>query len=441
MTRRGTSLTTGTRPALALIAVLAAGAPVVARAQDGLVVQPAVPQGFNRDRNVSVASRPRPDYTPTGVHVGGLMFFPRLETNAGATSNAYLTQRNETAAPYISIEPSLRVASIWSRHSLQVNASGLARNYIGESRRNERQWNLGTVGEVELGRAFTVTGQASASQSFENQFSGEVDSNVAALSRFRRDFVSIRPEYTSGRVRAFLLADYADFRFAPVRLSDGTLRSQENRNRNVSRVTAQFEYARTPSISLFGQLGYVGTRFDGNVAGVDALDSNAARAVVGVNVDLAGRARGTIGLGYSNRDYRDPTFDAVGGVIAEVQVDLFPTERFTISTGARRTVEDATFGNTTPRPFWDNRLTLGGDYELLNNLILSADAQYALQNFINEDRTNSTYRLASRARYLISRRMTLEGSLSYAKRDSRGAQAGTNNAGEGRIEAGLTYHM
>ncbi|OWK31923.1 outer membrane beta-barrel protein [Sphingomonas mucosissima] len=434
-------MVTGTHPALALAAVVAAGVPIVARAQDGLIVQPAVPQGFDRDRNVSVSARPRPAYTPTGVHVGGLMFFPRLRSSAGATSNAYLTQQNETEAPYASLEPSLRVASIWSRHSLEVNASGLLRNYIGESRRNERRWNLGARGEVELGRALTVTGEVGASQSFENQFSGEVASNVAALSRFRRDFASLRTEYTSGRVRTFLLADYTDFRFAPVRLSDGALRSQENRDRNVSRIIGQFEYARTPSVSLFGQLGYTGTTFDGRVPGIAALDSDTGRANIGLNVDLAGRARGTISIGYNVRDYRTSGFDTVNGLIGEARLELFPTERFTISTAARRTSEDATFGNVTPRPFWDNRLSLGGDYELLNNLILSASGEYALQTSINEDRNNSTYQLASRARYLISRRMTLEGSLSYSERDSRGLQAGTNDAGEGRLEAGLTYHM
>lgn len=441
MATRGDLVLAGLRPALVLTAFVAAGVPAVARAQDGLIVQPSIPQGFDRDRNVSVQSRPRPDYTPTGVHVGGLMFFPRLRTSAGATSNAYLTQQNEVEAPYASLEPSLRVASIWSRHALEVNASGLLRNYIGESRRNERRWNLGTRGEVELGRAFTVTGEANASQSFENQFSGEVDSNIAALSRFRRDFLSLRGEYTSGRVRTFLLADYADFRFAPVRLRDGALRNQENRNRNVSRITGQFEYARTPSVSLFGQLGYTGTTFDGRVVGVGALDSDAGRAIAGLNVDLAGRARGTISAGYSVRDYRTAGIESVSGLIAEASVELFPTERFTISAGARRTVEDATFGNVTPRPFWDNRFSLGGDYELLNNLILSASGEYALQTFLREDRTNSTYRLASRARYLISRRMTLDGSLSYSDRDSRGLQAGNNDAGEGRLEAGLTYHM
>lgn len=414
---------------------------MVARAQDGLIVQPIVPQGFNRDRNISVQARARPDYTPTGVHVGGLMFFPRVRTGGGATSNAYLTQQNEVAAPYASIEPALRVASIWSRHSLEVNGSGLLRNYIGESRRNERQWNLGTRGQVELGREFTVTGEANASQSFENQFSGEVDTNVAALSRFRRDFVSLRGEYTSGRVRSFLVADYADFRFAPVRLSNGALRDQENRNRNVSRLTGQFEYARTPSVSVFAQLGYTGTTFDGRVPGVGALDSDAGRAVFGLNVDLAGRARGTVSAGYSVRDYRTAGINTVTGLIAEARLELFPSDRFTISAGARRTIEDATFGNVTPQPFWDNRLSLGGDYELLNNLILSVSGEYALQTFSTEDRTNATYRLATRARYLISRRMTLDGSLSYTERDSRGSQPGFNDAGEGRLEAGLTYHM
>lgn len=434
-------IATGRRPALVLAAVVTAGAPAAARAQDGLIVQPVIPQGFDRDRNVSVDSRPRPSYTPTGVHVGGLMFFPRLRTSAGATSNAYLTRQDETQALYASLEPSLRVSSLWSRHSLQIDASGLLRNYLGESRRNERRWNLGTRGEVELGRALTVTGEASASQSFENQFSGEVDSDVAALSRFRRDFLSLRGEYTSGRMRAFLLADYTDFRFAPVRLTNGTVRNQENRNRNVSRLTGQFEYARTPSVSIFAQLGYTGTTFDGRVAGIGALDSDAGRAIAGLNVDLAGRARGTISAGYSIRDYRTAGSGTVTGLIAEARVELFPTERFTITTGARRTIEEATFGNLTPRPFWDNRLTLGGDYELLNNLILSADGEYALQTFVNEDRKNSTYRLATSARYLISRRMTLEGSLSYSDRDSRGIQNGNNDAGEGRIEAGLTYHM
>ncbi len=426
------------RPTLVMLALVAAGAPSLAYAQDGLIVQPAVPQGFNRDRNVSVQSRPRPDYTPTGIRVGGLMFFPALETSAGVTSNAYLTQENEVEAPYVGVEPSLRVNSIWSRHAIRLNASSLLRNYIGESRRNERTWRVGGEGDIELGRAFVITGEVSAAQSFENQFSGEVASNIAALSRFRRDFASLRGEYTMGRVRTFVVADYADFRFSPVRLADDSLRDQSNRDRNVSRVTGQFEYARTPSVSLFAQLGYTGTTFDGRVD--SRLDSDAGRAVAGFNLDLAGRMRGTVSVGYSVRDYRAAGYGPVKGVIAEGRLELFPTERLTVTVGARRTVEDVTSGNLEPQPFWDNRMSLGGDYELLNNLILSASGEYAFRSYLEDDRQNSTYRLAARARYLVSRRVTLDGALTYTDRSRGGVQTG-NAAAEGRLEAGLTYHM
>lgn len=428
------------RAALAMVALAGAGLPSVAWAQDGLIVQPVIPQGFNRDRNISVLQRSRPSYDAIGVSVGGLLFFPRVETTAGATSNAYLTEQNQTKAAFVGVEPSLRVSSIWSRHSLEINASTLLRNYIGQSARNERNWDLGAVGQVELGRAVQITAELNASQSIENQFSGEVATTVAALSRYRQYFASLRAEYAMGRVRAFGVVDYTNLRFDPVRLTNGGVRDQDNRNRSISRITGQIEYARTPSVSLFGQLQYVDTKFDSRQIGAVRLDSGAARVLGGINVDIAGRARGTIGVGYSVRDYRVASFATVKGFVAEGRIELFPTQLLTVSAGARRTIEDSTFGVNVPLPFWDNRVNLGGDYEVMNNLILSGNAEYALQTYINTDQRNSTYRVGTNTRYLLSRRLTLQGSVSYTQRQSVGAQAG-NEPGEGRITAGLTFRI
>lgn len=430
VTRRGT---------VAAALVAAATFSTVAAAQDGLIVQPVVPQGFDRDRNVAVASRPRPSYTPTGARVGGLLFSPRLRTAGGATTNAYLTEQDKAAAPFVSIEPSLRVASIWSRHSLEVNAGGVARNYIGESRRNERTWNLGARGEVELGRAWEISAEANSSSNFENLFSGEVASNVAAVSRFRRDFVATRAEYTTGRVRTFVTADYADLRFAQVPLVDGGIRDQSARNRSVSRVIGQFEYARTPSVSLFGQLRYTGTEFGDRVNSTVRGNSDGYRAIAGANLDLAGQMRGTVGVGYSIRDYHGRAFSSVAGVVAEARVEFFPTRLFTLATGVQRTIEDSTSGNNSP--FWDNRLSVRADYELLHNLIVSASGEYALQDFVDDGRKNSAFRILSSGRYLISRRLTLEGSVSYAKRDRGTFQVSSISPGEGRIQAGLSFHL
>jgi hypothetical protein len=371
--------------------------------------------------------------------MGGLLFYPQVETGGGATSNAYLTEQNQVEAAFVSVEPSLRVASDWSRHSLELNASGSARDYIGQSRRNERTWDLGAAGELELGRAFKISGELRASQDIENLFSGEVESTVAALSRFQQNAASLRAEYKSGRIRSFVIGDYTIFRFNPVELTSGSVRDQSGRDRTVGRITAQFEYARTPSVSLFGQIGYVDTTYDHQLAAT-RLDSASMRMLGGFNIDIAGRARGTFGVGYSARDYRVSGFDTVRGLVAEGRIEFFPSDRLTVATGARRTTEEITQATTTPQPFWDNRVTLGADYELLRNFIISADGELALQTYINRDQKNITYRVSSDARYLISRRMTLNGTIGYTQRRSSGADA-RNEPGEGRIEAGLTFHL
>jgi hypothetical protein len=284
----------------------------------------------------------------------------------------------------------------------------------------------------------TITGEASALQRFENLFSAEVAPGVAALSRFRRDTASLRGGYTRGRLRAFVTTDHAAFRFAPIRLPSDGVRDQSSRDRTVSRIAGQIEYARTPSASLFTQLAYVSTAFRRRTGAT--LDSRSVRATVGLNADIAGRARGTIALGYGIRDYRAAGFEAVAGPIVEGQGELFPTERLTITIAARRTMEDSTSGSGMPQPFWNNRMSLGVDYEALRNLILSASGDYARQTYVRDDAHGVTYRLATQARYLVSRRATLTATASYTHRQPRDVQPAID-AGEGRIEAGLTYHL
>lgn len=415
-------------------------APSIAAAQDGLVVQPAIPQGFDRDRNVSVLSRARPSYSALGISFGDLLLYPEVETGAGATSNAYLTDRNRAEAAFASMKSSLRIASAWSRHAIGANASVARRSFIGQSRRNERTWNLQANSEVELGRTFSILAEAQSTREIENQFSGEVSSPVAALSRFRRDRTAVRAEYVSGRVRIFGVADHAEFRFSPVPLLDGTLRDQQNRNREVSRLTAQFEYARTPSASLFAQAGYTDITFPRRHGSASRLNSKAVCTLVGANVDLAGRARGTVGFGYSIRDYPSSLLGRVQGIVIEGRVELFPSERLTITTNAQRTIEDSTGGNLDPRPFWDNRASLRGDYELLHNLIISGAVDFSRQAFMGLDQRSSIFQVGGIGRFLVSRRLSLEGAASYAQRKSNGAHR-KDAPSEARIQAGLNFHI
>ncbi|BCA63403.1 hypothetical protein HMP09_2637 [Sphingomonas sp. HMP9] len=379
-----------------------------AQVEEGLVVQPTIPQDFGRDRNVSVQQQSRPDYTQLGVPLGGVTFFPSIDIGTGATSNTYNTSSNHIAAPFLYQQGSARLVSGWSRHLLQVSGTTTHREYVGEPQRNEHLWNFSAVGRLDVYHSVKIDGEVSIARKAENSFSGEVSPIVAALSRYRRDAASLKASYTQGRGRAFVLFDYSDFAFAPIPLRAGGELDQSQRDRQVTRLTAQFEYARTPSVSLFVQIGGGRTYFDQLLqSGLPNVDSRAVRFLSGVNVDIAGRIRGTIGVGYGIRDFDAGIYRTVRGFSFETQLEAFPTRRLTLGMTGRRSIEDATVGSFNP--YLNTSLTVRSDYEVLRNMILSATGDLSHLSFQISRNTTNFYSASVGARLLLSRRLSLRG--------------------------------
>lgn len=410
---------------LTFASALQAIAPTIAHAQieASPLIPATLPDGFDKGRNVSVTERPRPDYDPLGVNLGGFTLFPKIDTGVGYTSNVYLTDNNKEGDGFVVFNPAARLRSEWNRHQVQLNAAGAFRRFFNNSVRNEDSYNLAALGRLDVGDALTVTGEAQYAQQFETPITGDVASSLAVLSQYKRDFLSLRGQYGVGQGRLTLAADRSHFAFDPIRLPSGTVIDQENRDRTLTRVTAQAEYAFTPSISAYGQLSYGDTDYDTlllpNVAN---RDSDSYRFIAGTNFDLSALVRGTIGAGYAQRNYKSPLYKDVDGLSIEAKVEYFPTELTTFGLGLRRVIEDSNIGNTNA--YFDNRGSLRVDHELLRNLILNAIVEYAQQDFIGSPRKTTFYRGAGGARYLINRLLGLQLQLSYIKRDTTGEDLG-----------------
>ncbi|MDX3909290.1 MAG: outer membrane beta-barrel protein [Sphingobium sp.] len=399
--------------------------PTIAHAQieASPLIPATLPDGFDKGRNVSVTERPRPDYDPLGVNLGSFMLFPKVETGVGLTSNVFLTNGNEESDGFAVFNPSVRARSEWDRHQVQLNASGAFRRFFDNSIRNEDAFNLGALGRLDIGDALAVTGEAQYTQQFETPITGDVDSSLAVLSQYERDFLSLRAQYGVGQGRLILAVDRSHFAFDPIRLPTGTVIDQENRDRTLSRVTAQAEYALTPSVSFYGQANYGDTNYDTQLSpGIANRDSDSYRFIVGSNFDLSALVRGTIGAGYARRNYDSALYKDVSGLSVEAKVEYFPTELTTFGLGLRRVIEDSNIGDTNA--YFDNRATARVDHELLRNLILNAIAEYAQQDFISSTRKTTFYRGSAGARYFINRLLGLQLQLSYIKRDTTGDNLG-----------------
>lgn len=412
--------------------------PARAQVGEGLLVPPLVPQGFDRGRNVSVTDEATSDYRPLGGRLGSFLLFPRVELSGGTTSNVYLSNVDRIGAPYLYAEAAARLQSDWSRHALALRASGQDREYIGQSRARERTYDLGLSGRADLGRASSITGELSSARFVENQFTGEVVPTIAALSRYRRDLALLRGVYQEGRTRLTLAADYNAFTFSDVPLLDGGSRSQATRDRSIARVSAQAEHATSPSVSVYAQLAYADINYDRPLgAAVLNRASNSYRALAGVNFDIAGKARGTIGVGYVRRTPMASIYRTVGGLSAEARVDLFVTALTTVTISGRRVLEDTQLNQLA---FFDNRVGATVNHALLRNLLLRAGAGYSHQTFPGDARRFVDFiQVDTGARYLSSRRLVLEASARYNDRAAWSTVGGDFD--EARVEAGVRYQV
>jgi len=413
---------------------------VPARAQVGesLLLPPVVPPGFNRGRNQSVTELPRKGFDPVGIRVGSFNLLPSIQSGGGATSNTYYTA-DPTPSAFISTTPSAALVSRWNRHELSISGTCTFREYLGQSRRNEATWQSDVRGRVDLGRFSSVTVEEISTQQNESQFTGEVTPTVAALSRYRRDFLSVRGVNQVGRTRTTIAADYALFRYQPLPLLSGETRDQSYRDRNIARVTGQFEYALSPSLALFVQGSFANQAFKTEFSpGVPNLDSDGYRALSGINFDLAGKMRGSFGIGYTRQTFVAPLYKPASGLSFEGRLEVFPSRLTTVTLGARRSIEvtNLSIGGA----YFNNLVNARIDREVWRGILVNATAEYTRQTYIRTAQTASGYRFGTGARYVSSRRVVLDGTVSYANRNSSSGVLG-NEYDEVRGEIGLTFRI
>lgn len=412
--------------------------PAAARAQsaENLLVTPVLPPGFASTESQGVADRARPEWQALGIRLGAFTLRPQIGMAGGATSNAFQVRNNETSSAIVTGTTQLDLLSGWSRHFLSLRGTAQVDKFVGNSARDTTIWALNAAGRYDIHSTLQVAASADVGRDNESRFSGEAVNANFAVSPFLREAATIRASYRPGRFGVQLSANYQHLHFMPVRFQDGSTGDQSIRDRAVTQIIVEGTYAKVPGVAFFVQGGASWTRFD-VVDPLRALggDSNGVRVLGGVNLELAGFATGTIGVGWSRRDYADPRLSTNSGLSVEGRVALLPEDRTTVTLDARRQLSDA---NPTSGPFWDTRASVGVDREVRRNIIVGLTGSYGRQRYLDVDSAPTINRSAVlTGTYLISRRLEVRSSLLY--RDSR--SRGTGGLDESRGSLGLTFKL
>ena len=411
----------------ALLVVPGMVAPCVAMAQTSSLLLPSATTSsdeYDRGHNISVTERPHPEYDALGVRLGSFIVNPQLTSSIGYSDNVFNDNSNKKSDVYSSFEPYVNVASDWSVHQLRLTGAADIRRFAKQTLRDQDAWNVQGSGRVDVTRDFTVRLDAQADRTYESPFSADVVANLTVPSRYLRTFLGTRTIYDTGRSRLIGTVDRTSYDFSSVQFADGVVRDQGYRDRVTYAGTGTYELGFTPSLSLYARLEADRNNYrTARAFELPNRDSNGYRAVFGSNFDIAGVARGTVGIGYSYRSFdASGTYRNTSGMSVEARADWFPSELTSVGVLVQRRLIDVDLTNVGSS--WDNRIRVTVDHELLYNMIVTIGGEVSKREYPERSTSTNVYRAEVGSRYQVTRWLGLDANIGYGSNKPSGAGLG-----------------
>jgi hypothetical protein len=280
---------------------------------------------------------PPDPYEQLGLRAGAFDLYPAVELIGGYNSNPGQTPDGRGAALY-SVAPELRLQSHWIRHELKADLRG---SYTGYSPDEEptlsRPYFNGKVdGRLDVAESLRVNGNARALVSTDNPGSPNLQAGLAKLPVFTTYGGGAGVTKSFNRLDFTLKGDAERTIYQNSLLTDGTIVSNADRQYNQLSGAVRAGYELSPGLKPFVEASTDTRKHD---LPVDAFgyqrDSKGVSASAGASFEMRGFLTGEASAGYAQRDYVDPRFDRLAGLIGNASlvwtVDALTTVKFTAS--------------------------------------------------------------------------------------------------------------
>jgi hypothetical protein len=381
----------------------------------------------------SLPSDYKADLGETGIQVGSFTISPSLSLGQGATDNLYQTA-DKTASAISTLAPKLKVASEWSRHSLQFTGDAALNRYIGNSARNQDTWSLAPSGTLDIDKRFSLQANANFSQLALNRYSDELVGGFVSVAIVRQEISGATLNYQFGRLQASAAAQHSSLSYQSVILFDGTRQDQSALDHTVDTLTARASYKLSPDFSLFAQVNWSHFDFAPSASPTSSnASSTGVRITGGAQITVRGLGRATLSTGYSRRDYEPVGIRTVKGASAVALLEFYPSTLTTVSFQFGHRLDEARLLNSNANKVDFVRTQV--DHAILRNLLLSLNTSFTKNKSAQTAQDTEISSLSFTAQYLANRYFDLKGAISYSSRKST-PQTARGNSNE--LLGGLT---
>jgi len=364
-------------------------------------------------RGASILERPKPELDPLGVRAGSFLIFPKVELGTSYDDNVFATENNKEGDFLFQVLPTVTVQSDFSRHALKFSAGADVGRYADQTSENYIDYFFTGGGRFDITGDSFLVGDVSYRKLHEDR--GDPDSPTAASEpiEFARTNAELAYQQRFNRVTGRIGVGAENEDYDDVTSITGRTLNQDNRDKWAYSATGQVGYDLYPGYQPFLRFTFTRTEYD---EGIVKPDSDTYEAVVGTTVDLTNLLTGEIFVGYLSRSYDESQFKDFTGLAYGLKLDYAVTQLTSISGNITRGVEEG-FG-AVPSPRDRTTFQLGVNHELLRNVVLSALAEYQMDDYQNTSQQEDFYLLQAGATYNLNRNFYLRGTYSYSTRDS-----------------------
>lgn len=352
-----------------------------------------------------------------GVRAGSFVFKPEVRVSESYESNYLHVDSNEQDTFITEIAPAMVIESDFSRHALRVTTYGAFGFYTNDSDDNYIDYGARLDGVIDVTRDHRIVVRGGYSRDHEGRGGDDVPTAAREPVKFDEFDANLAGDLNFGRFRFEPFVFGVDLDYQSVPLNNGTISNQNDRDRVEYGGGLEVGYSVRTGYEAFVRGEFKEIDYDAAVDdnGLDR-DSSGFRVLGGMNVDLTRLIEASVGLGYENRDYDDPTLENFSGFSASGRLRWDITQRTSLFATVERNVEETTVDNASARVDFGG--SVGVEHELLRTLGVYAGAGYFDRDFEGITRNDDIFFGRIGAEWDVARFAALNFEYEYEHRDS-----------------------
>lgn len=402
----------------------------------GATSQPRPAQNVSTDiEDLPVMARPRPEYDPMGIPVGGFLLFPQLTVDGTYDSNVFRTPETELDDYFFTFSPSLRLRSNWGRHSLEFYGGVDAYEYLKYTQENLADWDTGADGRYDIAEGISLYGNGLVAEEHESLASPNVLGNQKSPTRYYDKHAEVSATAQPNRLGFSAGGSFDHYDYLNTPLIGGGQEDNGDRDFDDYQAFAKSFYDLSPGYSLFLRTSYESRQFD------QYFDRNGLhRSSTGYHADAGGDLQlshlvsGEVYLGYLKYDFSGPLLN-VGGLDYGAKLDWLATPLITVHLEGGRMLNQVILVGASIQD--SQSVGVSADYEFRRNLIVQARADYVDSSYPGIVRHDKAPDAGIGVKYLLTQLLSLEANYTYTGR-STNALGGSFHDNE--ITVGINLH-